>query len=138
MAHTAKKIVLVDTNILFDYLDDNEEVKAEFDLIGFPGMAVSVVTELETLFGMHKKEESRTRQMLNLFNRIYIDREISKRAVALMWEYPTHRPKIADCLIAATVLCSSNVWLFTRNRKDFDYIRSVRLYNPVAFSSKPN
>lgn len=128
MAKKAPEVILVDTNVLIDYLDQVPEVVAELDALSTKRLAISLVTELEILYGMFKKEERRTKEFLNKFERIHLDKETGLKAVELMWGYHD-RPKLPDCLIAATALCN-NGRLYTLNRKDFDYIDGVNLYSP--------
>lgn len=42
------------------------------------------------------------------------------------------RPKLPDCLIAATCLVF-NLELYTLNLKDFDYIKGLKLYKPKKY-----
>lgn len=128
MATKAPEVILVDTNVLIDYLDEVPEIVIELDALATKRLAISIVTELGILYGMFRKEERRTKEFLNKFERIHLDKETGMKAVELMWGY-SNRPKLPDCFIAATALCN-NVRLFTLNRKDFDYIKGLKLYRP--------
>jgi tRNA(fMet)-specific endonuclease VapC len=123
------KNVILDTNIIFELLHENAAFLDEIDKIGTDYLFVCSISTLETFYGMRKNEERKTKELFNRLNRIYIDKEIGRKAESLMFQYRGQRPKIPDCLIAATALCF-NMELFTLNRKDFDYIRGVKFYNP--------
>lgn len=78
---------------------------------------------------MRKRETADTRTLIRKFNQIHIDKETSKLFLQLMLGYKDMGIAIPDALIAATAL-ANNIELFTHNRKDFDFIDNVRLYNP--------
>jgi tRNA(fMet)-specific endonuclease VapC len=129
MAKKLIKKVILDTNIIIQLLRENPSVENEIDRLGFDSIWISSISELEILFGMFKSEEKATKRLLRYFNKIYLDKDICKKANELMIEYRGRRPRLADCLIAATCL-TYDYQLFTLNRKDFDYL-GVKLYNPL-------
>ena len=129
MAKKQIKHVLIDTNIVFELLAETPIFLNEIDTIGFDSLFVSSISILETYYGMRKNEERKTKELFNQLNRIYIEREVGKRAEEIMFEYRGQRPKLPDCLIAATALVF-NLEIFTLNTKDFNYIKGVKLYKP--------
>lgn len=129
MAKKQVKNVILDTNILFELLAENLTFLDEIDNIGHKFLFVSSISVLETYYGMRKSEERKTKELFNSLNRVYIDKEIGKKAEEIMFEYRGRRPTLPDCLIAATCLVF-NLEIYTLNIKDFDYIKGIKLYKP--------
>ena len=129
MAKKQIKHILIDTNIVFELLAETPIFLNEIDNIGFDSLFVSSISILETYYGMRKNEERKTKELFNQLNRVYIEREVGKKAEEIMLEYRGQRPKLPDCLIAATALVF-NLEIFTLNTKDFNYIKGVKLYKP--------
>ena len=132
MAKKQVKNVLIDTNIIFELLAENPLFLDEIDIIGHEFLFVSSVSVLETYYGMRKSEERQTKELFKSLNRVYIDKEIGKKAEEIMFQYRGKRPKLPDCLIAATCLVF-NLELYTLNLKDFDYIKGLKLYKPKKY-----
>ena len=124
-----KKIILCDTNIFIDYFHDDERTIQELDLLGFERLAISVVSVAEIYFGMRKRETAKTREIVRKFNLLHLDKNTSKLFIQFMLGYKEMGISVPDALIGATTV-SNNVELFTRNRKDFDFIEGLKLYNP--------
>ncbi len=124
-----KKTILCDTNILIEYFHEDQKIVQELDFLGFERLAISAVTVAEIYFGMRKRETDLTKEILRKFTCHHFDKEISKHFVQFMLGYRSHRISIPDALIAATAI-SNQVELFTLNRKDFDFIEGLKLYNP--------
>ena len=124
-----KKLILCDTGIFFELFHQDPDVCRELDHLGFERLLLSSVSVAEVYYGMKKRETRETRELVRRFNVYHIDKEISQRFLQLMLAYPDHRVALPDALIASTALVA-NVELFTLNRKDFDYIEGIRLYDP--------
>lgn len=124
-----QKIVLCDSNVLFEYFRGTPTMQQELDDLGFDRLAISVISETEMYVGMRRSERRATTETINKFNLIGLDPEISRRMVGLVWEHYAKRPGIADMIIAATALVYP-VELFTFNKKDFDFIKGIRFYRP--------
>lgn len=124
-----KKIILCDTNIFIDYFHGDERTIQELDLLGFERLAISVVSVGEIYFGMRKREAVKTREIVRKFNLLHLDKNTSKLFIQFMLGYKEMGISVPDALIAAATV-SNNVELFTRNRKDFDFIEWLKLYNP--------
>lgn len=124
-----KKIILCDTNIFIDYFHGDERTIQELDLLGFERLAISVVSVGEIYFGMRKREAVKTREIVWKFNLLHLDKNTSKLFIQFMLGYKEMGISVPDALIAAATV-SNNVELFTRNRKDFDFIEWLKLYNP--------
>ena len=130
MAKKAQPIVLCDTNVLIRAYRQDTQMWDELDQLGMDRIAISVITKGEMLYGMKKKEITKTRTLLNLFKYYPIDKKISHKYTELMFDYRDHHPRVADCLIAATAIVYQ-VPLFTLNRQDFVFYKALTLYNPI-------
>lgn len=124
-----KKLVLCDSNVLFDYFRGVPAMVQELDDLSFDRLYLSVISEAEMYAGMKRSEKRRTTETINKFNVIGLDSDISRRLLSLMWEHYSKRPGIADMIIAATAL-TYPVELFTFNKKDFDFVEGIRFYRP--------
>ncbi len=124
-----KKIILCDTNIFIDYFHGEERIIQELDYLGFERLAISVVTVAEIYFGMRKRETTKTRELVRKFNLLHLDKNTSKLFIQFMLGYKDMGIAIPDALIAATTV-ANGVELFTHNRKDFDFVEGLKLYNP--------
>jgi predicted nucleic acid-binding protein len=118
--------LIIDTDILVWYLRGNKKAK-DFveDYIPF---SISVVTYMEIIQGMKNKDEfklfQRQIQRWNT-NIIQIDKEISSRAMFYLQEYAlSHSMRLADALIAATVVQSSEI-LLSANDKHYRFIPNI-------------
>ncbi|HXA43285.1 MAG TPA: PIN domain-containing protein [Candidatus Solibacter sp.] len=84
-------------------------------------LAYSVVTRCELLAGIHGEE--RARDLLDSMIEVPVDREIAEQAGFIRRRHGT---MIADALIAATAM-QLVVPLLTRNRRDFEGIKGLKL-----------
>ena len=122
-------MILVDSDILIQYSRGDEVAAIWLEATsGSDEIVISVVTEIELLYGSLDKQHLReTQRLLATFEIVQIDEEISKRASSLVAMYClSHRLKMADALIAATALIN-NINLGTINKKDFRFIDGLRL-----------
>ncbi len=125
----AKKIVLCDTDVFINYFHEDDRIVQELDYLGFERLAMSVISVAEIYFGMRKRETAVTKDLIRKFNLFHLNKEISTLFTRFMLGYHEKGIGVPDALIAATSVCS-NVELFTLNRKDYDFIKEVKLYNP--------
>jgi predicted nucleic acid-binding protein len=65
-------------------------------------------------------------QLLCPFRELTVDRSVAERAGRVVREFQLRMP---DALIAATAL-ENRLTLMTRNRKDFDKVRGLRIRTP--------
>jgi tRNA(fMet)-specific endonuclease VapC len=130
MAKKKHKVVLLDTNILIAILKGHSQETQEFDdfITGNRG-TICTISILELYYGMFKHETKQTKGLVSKLNKFHLDKEICMKAMDIMLAYPTMRPSLPDCLIAATAIVC-NCELYTHNVKDFDYIKGVKLYKP--------
>ncbi len=124
-----KKVILCDSNVLFDYFRGIPMMIQELAELSFDRLAISAISEAEMYAGMKSNERRATTETINKFDIIELDDEISRRMTRLVWEHYNKRPAIPDMLIAATALVYP-VELFTFNKKDFDFIDGVKFYRP--------
>ena len=123
MAKKSKKLVLIDSGVVFEYLKGDEKIRTEIlDNIGIENTCVSTITVLETYYGMLKKETKSTKAFFKEVNQLTIDGETCQEAIGLMLSYRGSRIALADCLIAATCIVN-NAELYTFNVRDFEYLK---------------
>lgn len=111
--------ILVDTDIFIDHLRGATELKA-----GRHRLHYSVVTRSELFAG--NSGTDLVSQLLAPFREITVDRSVAERAGRVAREFHLRLP---DALIAATAL-ENRLTLTTRNRKDFERVRGLRIRMP--------
>jgi tRNA(fMet)-specific endonuclease VapC len=94
-------------------------------------MYVSTITEIELIQGNKTAVEKRGLiKKLAFFKSFSITEEISTKAKELIFTYSSsHGLFLADAFIAATAL-QLEIPLFTFNKKDFKFIKNLKLYEP--------
>jgi toxin FitB len=111
--------VLVDTDLFIDHLRGAAALEP-----GRNRLHYSVVTRAE-LFAGNSATDLVT-QVLAPFRELLVDRSVAERAGRVVREFQLRMP---DALIAATAL-ENRLTLTTRNRKDFEKVRGLRLRTP--------
>jgi len=126
-----KQIILCDSNIIIDAINDVKVVKNELNNIRSENVLISVITEIEVINGAINKEMQKSFiKKLKKYNIIHIDTKTSFKASSLIKKYKlSHGLDIPDAFIAATALIH-NLHLYTNNLKDFKFIEGLILYNP--------
>ena len=127
--------VVLDTDIIIDHLRQEkggnsssrlETVVAEKNIIPL----ISTVTVQELFAGQSSrkiKEEQKIRMVLNLFGILPLSMSIAETAGKIIRDAETV-VQLADSSIAATAI-SENALLLTKNKKDFQKIKGLRLYD---------
>ena len=111
----ARDAVLIDTNILIDYLDGYSEPRAL--LASVEGPAISIVSWIEVLAGARNEaEEALFKQFFEPWIVVPLDSEIADRAAHIRRQL---RLKLPDAIILATAQLRHRK-LLTRNTKDFN------------------
>lgn len=123
--------MLLDTDILVDYLRLLPEAVNFVDGLSKKERTISVLTHLELLQGCSTKLKSQTiDHFAKQFTVIALNDRISQNAVKLFREHKWHsHMSIPDVLIAATALDSGQT-LVTRNVKDYRMISGLKLNTP--------
>ncbi len=113
--------ILVDTDVLVDHLRGHRRFS-----VGKDEVHVSAVTRAE-LFSGRGGEERRIRRLLQPMVSLPVDGSIAERAGRLRRDSQLRLP---DALIAATAL-EGRLTLVTRNARDFEGIRGLRIRIPT-------
>ncbi len=113
--------ILVDSDILVDHLRGHRRLVA-----GSDELHVSAISRAE-LFSGRGAEERRIRRLLEPMTDIPVDAAIAERAGRLRRGTAQRLP---DALIAATAL-EHRLTLVTRNTRDFDGIRGLKVRAPA-------
>jgi hypothetical protein len=108
--------VLVDTDVCVDHLRGVAELRA-----GRHRLHYSVITRAELFAGTAATDIVAT--LLGPLRELPVDRDVAARAGRIRRESAIRLP---DALIAATAL-EHRLQLATRNRRDFDRVRGLRL-----------
>ena len=111
--------LLVDTDIFIDHLRGAAELKP-----GRHRLHYSVITRCELLSG--DVGSALVQRLLDPFREIEVDRAVAARAGRLRRETGVATP---DALIAATAI-ERDLVLVTRNRKDFEAVKQLRIRDP--------
>lgn len=111
--------VLVDTDVFIDHLRGAAELTP-----GRNRLHYSVVTRAELFAG--NSATDLVSQLLAPFRELTVDRQVAERAGRVVREFELRMP---DALIASTAL-EHRLTLMTRNRKDFDRVRGLRVRTP--------
>jgi predicted nucleic acid-binding protein len=116
--------MIVDTNILIDYLKDKDKAIRFIELSPVP-LGISVVSIAELHAGLRTNERERTARFLASFNTYRIDESIATSAGEFLHQYArSHNVGLGDALIAATSRMH-NDQLATLNIKHFPMLSDV-------------
>jgi len=115
---------IFDSNVII-YLAKREMPLSFLDQ--FDDVCISVITYMEILgFPFPDQEEEKyIRDLMSVFNIIYVDQKIADIVVDIRKK---KRIKLPDAIISATAI-SQNLQFVTRNVADFDNIK-VKILNP--------
>ncbi|MDR3694330.1 type II toxin-antitoxin system VapC family toxin [Mucilaginibacter sp.] len=121
-------MVIFDTNILIELYRGNLAVKESIEQLKSDVFYISSITTAEFMVGAKNKTDFiRIEKQLNKYTAIPISSDITDIFIDLFKTYTlSHRPGIADTLIASTALYY-NLPLYTLNKKHFQFIPGIEL-----------
>ena len=119
--------VIIDTDVIIDVLRGFKPTKEKIkELLENNELLISGITEAEIFAGKDMEMEEKKKKIvkfLSMFKKVNPDNQILQIAGEFKRKY---RISLLDCTIAATAYVL-NAKLFTRNKKDFEKIKEVRL-----------
>lgn len=120
--------MLIDTDVIIWYLKGNEKARTAIE--NLPTLSISVITYMELVQGMRNQRELRElRRALKDWeaNILYIDEEISSKAMFLVERhFLSNALRLADALIASTAL-ANGIPIFTANDKHYRVVNQLEL-----------
>jgi tRNA(fMet)-specific endonuclease VapC len=121
-------MVIFDTNVLIELYRGNLTVKKEVEQIQSNIFYISSVTVAEFMVGAKDKTDlKRIENQLNNYTVIPINEAITDVFIDLFKTFTlSHRPGIADTLIAATALYY-HLPLYTFNKRHFQFVPGIQL-----------
>lgn len=111
--------LLIDTDVFVDHLRGAAEIRSARNRLHY-----SVITRAELFAG--NTATNLAARLLAPFRELPVDRDVAERAGRVAREFGLRLP---DAIIAATAL-EHGLSLSTRNVKDFDRVRGLRLRSP--------
>ncbi|MBO0932198.1 type II toxin-antitoxin system VapC family toxin [Fibrella aquatilis] len=126
-------MILCDTNIFINYLNNDEATINAFDSIGRENIAIPSIAVMELYRGMLNKQELvRMKRYVLFYETVHVNQAASAQAIFLLEQFRlSHNLQIPDALIGATAI-TNNLPLFTYNVKDFSFMPGLTLYNPAT------
>jgi predicted nucleic acid-binding protein len=118
---------LIDTNIII-YLTQRRLKISDFAKKG-GSLYISSISYIETLgySFQSQNEEREVTKFCEMFERIFLTREIEKQTIFIRKSY---KIKLPDAIIAATAMVYS-LTLVTHNVDDFKNIQGLKILNPL-------
>ncbi len=132
-----KSSLLIDTDVLINFFDKTKKLNqiaqnAFYDFnIRDVEPCISIITTIEMIQGSKNNlEKNKILKQIEPFDRISLSDDICTVTKDLIITYSSsHRLLMGDAFIAATALFL-DIELFTFNKKDFRFIKSLKLYEP--------
>ncbi len=113
------KTVLIDTDVLINFLRGRDEARAQLEkLAGEADLCCSAITVAEIHAGMKEHERTRTSELIDSFMIVDVTREIAEKAGAYKRSITAQKLELDDCLVAATAYIMRAV-LATGNSKHY-------------------
>ena len=120
--------VLVDTDILIKSFrgDHTKQINLKYIEDKY---SISVITACELINGANNiKQRGEFMKVLRCYKLALVDEKISEQAFSLFKKYSlNNNMKISDSFIAATEIVN-NLFLYTDNKKDFNFIEGIKFY----------
>ena len=123
-------MVIFDTTVLIEISRGNLLIKNKIELLNPEVVFISSITVAEFIVGAKDKADLRKIQnQLENYSVLSLNEQINTIFLLLFNKYSlSHRPGIADILIAATAL-AYDLPILTNNVKHFHFIPSLKLIN---------
>jgi predicted nucleic acid-binding protein len=117
--------LLIDTDVLIDYLRDNQDAVTYLESLT-PPISVSAITVAELYAGVRDGVERTTLdRFVDSFQVVSVDRSIAIRAGIIRRDFgKSHGTGLADAIIAATAEAQQSD-LVTLNHKHFQMLKNV-------------
>ncbi|MBU1199720.1 MAG: type II toxin-antitoxin system VapC family toxin [Nanoarchaeota archaeon] len=127
-----KKSILIDTNIIVDFLRGYPKSRNIFEKIEQNKIeaSFSTITEAEIFSGKScdsLEEQHKIDALLNLMKRLQVDKKTARKAGEIKRKYNTSIP---DALIAATAISNNIKSIATKNKKHFSNIKEIIIEEP--------
>ncbi len=124
--------LLLDTDVLVDYLRGREEAAAYLEAVS-ESLLISAISVAELYAGVREGDERRRlAQFLGAFAIIHLDAEIAQKGGIYRRDYgPSHGVGLADALIAATAVLHQ-AQLVTLNARHFPMVEAEVPYTKTA------
>ncbi len=121
-------MVIFDTTVLIELYRGNAAVKQQIEQLERVPFYISCVTAAEFMAGAKNKADlANIEKHLANYTSIPLSEKITDIFIETFKKYTlTHRPGIADTLIAATALYYA-LPVFTHNKKHFQYLPGIKL-----------
>ncbi|MCE7064168.1 type II toxin-antitoxin system VapC family toxin [Dyadobacter sp. CY326] len=128
-------MLLLDTNILIDYLRNKPHAIQFVDFTGKLNLAINTIVVLELYNGcLNKAEFAKIKKTLNGFVHFDLNESVAKTAVDISHMFAlSHQLSVSDTLIAATALVY-DLELRTLNLRDFRMIPGLRVSNSLILA----
>jgi predicted nucleic acid-binding protein len=132
---TQKSSLLIDTDVLINFFDKTKKfhLKAQTDFYEFNDKkiepCISVITTIEMIQGSKNNiEKNKILKQIEPFDVVFLSPEICTVTRDLIITYSSsHGLLMGDAFIAASALYL-DIPLFTFNKKDFRFIKGLKLY----------
>jgi predicted nucleic acid-binding protein len=113
------KNILIDTNILIDFLRGKEKAR-EFllSVAEESTLYCSVITVAEIYAGMREEEKEKTDDLLDSLNIVEINRAVAEKAGEYKYQIRRQHLELDDCMIAASAFYVKTL-LVTGNGKHY-------------------
>ncbi len=121
-------MVIFDTTVLIELYRGNQTVKDKIIALGDGTYYISMISVAEFLIGARDKTElTKLEKHISNYTSLAINVDITNIFISNFKMFVlSHRPGIADMLIAATAIYY-NLPLYTHNKKHFQFIPGLKL-----------
>lgn len=122
--------VIIDTDVLIDFLRGSEKAKAFLlSIINDYDLCCSAITVAEIYAGMRDHEQDKTESLIDSLTVLDVTREVAEKAGRYKRSFKGYNLELDDCFIAATASLN-NAFLATGNERHYPMkdIKKIRVY----------